>query len=200
MFSIYDRSQRGEIPFDKLCDIFEIYNINITREDIFDFFNILDKEHKGIIKYNDLIQILINNVQQNREILMQKLFESLHKGKGFVLINDLKQNFNPMNHPDVINQIRNKDEIFLDFIDSLEIFREYNSNLNNENVKNGYLSFEDFLNFFKEISMSISDDKYFEFFINNCWILEKENKNAYGNNYGNDNVRIRAGKEIMNNF
>ena len=200
MFSIYDRGQRGEIPFDKLCDIFEIYNINITREDIFDFFNILDKEHKGIIKYNDLIQILINNVQQNREILIQKLFESLHKGKGFVLINDLKQNFNPMNHPDVINQIRNKDEIFLDFIDSLEIFREYNSNLNNENVKNGYLSFEDFLNFFKEISMSISDDKYFEFFINNCWILEKENKNAYGNNYGNDNVRIRAGKEIMNNF
>ena len=200
MFSIYDRSQRGEIPFDKLCDIFEIYNINITREDIFDFFNILDKEHKGIIKYNDLIQILINNVQQNREVLIQKLFESLHKGKGFVLINDLKQNFNPMNHPDVINQIRNKDEIFLDFIDSLEIFREYNSNLNNENVKNGYLSFEDFLNFFKEISMSISDDKYFEFFINNCWILEKENKNAYGNNYGNDNVRIRAGKEIMNNF
>ena len=56
------------------------------------------------------------------------------------------------------------------------------------------------MNFFKEISMSISDDKYFEFFINNCWILEKENKNGYGDNYENDNVRIRAGKEIMNNF
>ena len=200
MFYIYDRGQTGEIPFDKLCDIFEIYNINLTREDIFEFFNILDMEHKGIIKYNDLIQILVNNIEKNREILIQKLFENLHKGNGFVLINDLKQCFNPMNHPDVLNQIRNKDEIFLDFIDSLEIFREYNSNLNNENVINGYLGFEDFLNFFKEISMSISDDKYFDFFINNCWIFEKENKSGYGNGYGNENVRIRAGKEIMNNF
>ena len=205
MFYIYDRNQTGEIPFDKLCDIFEIYNINLTREDVFEFFNILDKEHKGIIKYNDLIQILIDNINQNREITIQKLFEKFNKGKGFVSINDLKQNFNPLNHPDVVNQIRIKDEIFLDFIDSLEIFREYNSNLNNENIKNGYMSHDDFYNFFKEISMSISDDKYFEYLINNCWGLnqniEKNNLNYNNNiNYGNDNVRIRTGKEIINNY
>ena len=205
MFYIYDRNQTGQIPFDKLCDIFEIYNINITREDIFEFFNILDKEHKGIIKYNDLIQILIDNINQNREIIIQKLFEKFNKGKGFVSISDLKQNFNPLNHPDAINQLRNKDEILLDFIDSLEIFREYNSNLNNENIKNGYMSYNDFYNFFKEISISISDDKYFEYLINNCWSLnqnlEKNNFNYNNNiNYGNDNVRIRAGKEIVNNF
>ena len=207
MFYIYDRNQTGQIPFDKLCDIFEIYNINLTREDIFEFFNILDKEHKGIINYNDLIQILIDNFNQNREIIIQKLFEKYNKGKGFVSINDLKQNFNPVNHPDVINQLRNKDEIFLDFIDSLEIFREYNGNLNNENIKNGYMSYDDFKNFFKEISMSIPDDKYFEYLVNNCWSLnqnniEKNNYNYNNNNvnYGNDNVRIRTGKEIVNNF
>jgi Ca2+-binding EF-hand superfamily protein len=197
MFYIYDRSQTGEIPFEKLCDIFEIYNINLTKEEIFEFFNILDKEHKGIIKYNNLIQILIDNINQNREILIQKLFERFNIN-GFVLINDLKQSFNPMKHPDVINQIKNKEEIFLDFIDSLEIFREYNGNLNNENIKSGYMSYEDFSNFFKEISMSILDDKYFEYFINNCFYDKNlENKNNYG--YGNDNVRIRAGKQIINN-
>ena len=197
MFYIYDRSQTGEIPFEKLCDIFEIYNINLTKEEIFEFFNILDNEHKGIIKYNNLIQILIDNINQNREILIQKLFERFNIN-GFVLINDLKQSFNPMKHPDVINQIKNKEEIFLDFIDSLEIFREYNGNLNNENIKSGYMSYEDFSNFFKEISMSILDDKYFEYFINNCFYDKNlENKNNYG--YGNDNVRIRAGKQIINN-
>ena len=203
MFYIYDNNQTGEIPFDKLCDIFEIYNINLTKEDIFDFFNILDKEHKGIIKYNDLIKILIDNINQNREMLIQKLFQHFNKGNGFVLINDLKQKFNPMKHPDAINQIRNQEEILLDYIDSLEIFREYNGNLNNENIKNGYMSFEDFSNFFKEISMSIIDDKLFDYLINNCWISDNiPEKNLQNNNYeyGNDNVRIRAGKQIINNF
>ena len=205
MFYIYDRNQTGEIPFEKLCDIFEIYNMNLTKEEIFEFFNILDKEHKGIIKYNDLIQLLINNISQNREILIKKLFEKFNTN-GFVLINDLKQSFNPTKHPDVLNQIKNEDEIFLDYIDSLEIFKEYNGNLNNENVKSGYMSYEDFSNFFKQLSLSILDDKYFDYLINNCWIDKNfENKNNYGisnNNYGygNDNVRIRAGKQIMNNF
>ena len=205
MFYIYDRNQTGEIPFDKLCDIFEIYNITLTKEDIFEFFNILDQEHKGIIKYNDLIHMLINNINQNRESLIQKLFINLSKNNEYVLMNDLKQSFNPKNHPDVLNQIKNKDEILLDFIDSLEIFREYNSNLNNENIKMGYLSYDDFCIFFKEISMSISDDRYFSYLINNCWSLNYE-KNSNNNNYGygneneNDNVRIRAGKQIVNNY
>lgn len=198
MLYIYDRNKTGEIPFDKLCDIFEIYNINITKEDIFEFFNILDKEKRGIIKYNDLIQLLINNINKNREFAIHKLFESLNKGNGYVLINDIKQNFNPEKHPDVFNQIKKKDEIALDFFDSLEIFREYNTNLNNENVSNGVLSYEDFCNFFKEISLSIGDDFFFEYLLNNCW-----SKTSYSNNknygYGNDNVRIRAGQQIINN-
>ena len=202
MFYIYDRNQTGEIPFDKLCDIFEIYNINITREDIFEFFNILDQEHKGIIKYNDLIQMLISNINKNRENLILKLFVSLSKNNEYTLINDLKQSFNPTNHPDFINKIKSKDEILLDFIDSLEIFREYNSNLNNENIKKGYMSIDDFMNFFKEISMSISDDRYFNFLIDKCFNsnLNQDKNNSYGNGYGNDNVRIRAGKQIVNNF
>ena len=205
MFYIYDRNQTGEIPFEKLCDIFEIYNMSLTKQDIFEIFNVLDKEHKGIIRYNDLIQILINNINEKREFIIQKLFEKLHKGNGYVLINDLKKSFNATNHPDVINQIRNQDEIFLDFFDSLEIFKEYNGNLNNDNIKNGYMSYEDFSNFFKEISMSISDDTFFEYYINNCWAsnTNMENNTNYNNNYGyggNNNVRIRTGKQIMNNF
>lgn len=49
MLYIYDRNRTGEIPFDKLCDIFEIYNINITKEEIFEFFSILDKEKKVLL-------------------------------------------------------------------------------------------------------------------------------------------------------
>ena len=199
MLYIYDQNQTGEIPLHKLCDIFEIYNINLTKEDIFEIFNIFDKEQKGIIKYNDLIQLLINNMNEKREIIIQNLFEKLHNGNGFVLINDLKQSFNPTKHPDVINQIRNQEEVYADFLDSLQIFREYNGNLNNDNIKKGIMLYEDFCNFFKEISISINDDMLFEYYINNCWV-SGDNTINNNNNYGyenNSNVRIRTGKQII---
>ena len=200
MLYIYDKNQSGEIPIEKLCDIFEIYNINITREEIFEFFEFLDKEHKGLIKYNDLIMILINNVNENRIILIQNLFDKIRKGKEYILLNDIKKYFNPEKYPDVLEQKKTSDEIAFDFIDSLEIFKEYNINLKNESIINGIMTYNDFENYFKEISLSINDDKIFDYIINFCWEVD-DRLNNYGNKngYQNDNIRIRTGQQIINN-
>ena len=200
MLYIYDKNQSGEIPFEKLCDIFEIYNINIAREEIFEFFEFLDKEHKGLIKYNDLIMILINNINENRIILIQNLFDKIRKGKEYILLNDIKKYFNPDKYPDVLEQKKTSDEIAFDFIDSLEIFKEYNINLKNESIINGIMTYNDFENYFKEISLSINDDKIFDYIINFCWEVD-DRLNNYGNKngYQNDNIRIRTGQQIINN-
>ena len=200
MFYIYDKNQTGEIPFDKLCDIFEIYNINITREEIIEFFEFLDKEHKGLIKYDDFIKILINDINEERRILIQKLFDKLKKGKNYVLLNDIKKYFIPDKYPDTIEKIKSRDEVAFDFFDSLEVFKEYNINLKNENIINGIMSYNDFENYFKEISLSINDDKIFDYIINFCWDVDDKYFN-YGNKnaYDNDNVRIRTGQQIINN-
>ena len=200
MLYIYDKNQSGEIPFEKLCDIFEIYNINIAREEIFEFFEFLDKEHKGLIKYNDLIMILINNVNENRIILIQNLFDKIRKGKEFILLNDIKKYFNPDKYPDVLEQKKTSDEIAFDFIDSLEIYKEYNINLKNESIINGIMTYNDFENYFKEISLSIIDDKIFDYIINFCWeVDDRLNNYENKNGYQNDNVRIRTGQQIINN-
>jgi hypothetical protein len=76
-------------------------------------------------------------------------------------------------------------------------------NLQNENVKKGIITFEDFSNFLKGITMSFDDDIFFEYYINNCWTSGNDNtlnnntNNRYGYDNNNDNVRIRAGKQIM---
>ena len=200
MLYIYDKNQSGEIPIEKLCDIFEIYNINITREEIFELFEFFDKERKGVIKYNDLITILINNINENRILLIQNLFDKLRKGKEYVLLNDIKKYFNPDKYPDVLEQKKRRDEIAFDFIDSLEIFKEYNINLKNESIINGIMTYNDFENYFKEISLSIIEDKIFDYIINFCWeVDDKLYNNGNKNGYQNDNVRIRTGQQIINN-
>ena len=201
MLYIYDKNQSGEIPYDKLCDIFEIYNIDITKDDIFEIFNLLDKEHNGFIKYNDLIQILINDTNNNRINLIKYLFDKMSRGKNYIELNDIKKYFKPERYPDVIDKIKTRDEIIFDFFDSIEVFKEYNINLKNENIINGVMDYNDFENYFKEISMSITDDKIFDYVIHFCWEDDDIYKNKYEKKIenNNDNVRIRTGQQIINN-
>ena len=59
--------------------------------------------------------------------------------------------------------------------------------------------YEDFCTFFKEISLSIDDDMFFEYYLNNCFVSDNNNIIKSNNNYGNENnnVRIRTGKQII---
>ena len=62
------------------------------------------------------------------------------------------------------------------------------------------MTYNEFENYFKEISLSIIDDKLFDYIINFCWEIDnKYNNNGNQNGYTNDNVRIRTGQQIINN-
>ena len=99
-------------------------------------------------------------------------------------------------------------------MDELEIFREYIGNLKGNFITS--LNFEEFKMFFGEISVGIDDDNLFEYFICNCWNLDRNMSNNYNcggnfnniyennnrgnnNNYG-QNVMAMTGKQIMNNI
>ena len=119
------------------------------------------------------------------------------------MTSDIKSKFNYKKHPNVLNGKNAPNEIYSDFLDFLETFREYNDNL-----KGGYsfnMSFEEFLDFYNEISMCIEDDEYFEYLLTNCWNLNEENKeeneknNSNNNNINNQN-NVGRGNNIIKNY
>ena len=51
------------------------------------------------------------------------------------------------------------------------------------------MTFEEFLDFYKEISMSIEDDDYFDNLLINCWDINEENNDINENNIDiNNNI------------
>ena len=84
----------------------------------------------------------------------------------------------------------------------LEIYREYIYS-----IRGGYITsinFEDFKQFYAEISLSIKDDYIFENMMMNCWNLGNSNvftrnNDSVGNNYDyGGNIRTRTGQQIIN--
>ena len=172
-------------------------------DSIFDYF---DKGKINTIKYDDLIKEIVGNISPKRELLIQKVFNSFKKdNNNNISINDLKQNFKAYNHPEVKNNLKTEKEVFFEFLESIDIFKNYKNNINGQNFNNNTLSYDEFLDFYKEISISIKDDILFEHLLNNCWKIEKENE-VYNNSNNNDinylednNLRIRTANQILNN-
>ena len=235
MLSIYDRDNSGFISFDNFYTIFQSNYIDIPLVDIKSIFGLFDNNNEKQInsaseykiKYDLLLKSIIGNISIKRRALIQKVFDSFSRDKnGKILISDMKNRFNPSRHPDVLKGSKTENKILGEFLDFLEIFREYYNNLHGGYTFN--IGFQEFLEFYSEISLSIEDDKDFENLLINCWDLElieqkdkmndnnKEqidniegnntykkvqnlNKNINENKQYNKNVRMRAGQQIINN-
>ena len=236
LLSIYDRDNSGFISFENFYTIFQSNYIDIPLVDIKSIFGLFDNNNneKQInsaseykIKYDLLLKSIIGNISIKRRALIQKVFDSFSRDKnGKILISDMKNRFNPSRHPDVLKGSKTENKILGEFLDFLEIFREYYNNLHGGYTFN--IGFQEFLEFYSEISLSIEDDKDFENLLINCWDLElieqkdkindnnKEqidniegnniykkiqnlNTNINENKQYNKNVRMRAGQQIINN-
>ena len=142
-------------------------------------------------------------MSEKRISLISNVFNNFNKNEiGEVSLKEIKQRFNPTNHPDVINRRKDPNEVYGEFLDILEIYREYVNNL-----KGGFINsinFDDFKQFYGEISMSIKDDNAFENMMKNCWNIggisggNNRNNNGNNNNEYNRNIRARTGQQIMN--
>jgi hypothetical protein len=99
---------------------------------------------------------------------------------------------------DVLTGKKLAEEVFGDFIDMINIFKEYKEFLNNENYD--FWSVQDFVDFYSQISLGITDDEYFENLMKNVWNLNENNYYNDNNYYNNEinNQRIKTGTVIMN--
>ena len=122
--------------------------------------------------------------------LIKKVFSTLDRNNnGQIEIEDIKGMYNASRHPEVVAGKKTEQEILGEWLDNFETFNEYNET----GIKNRRVTFDEFINYYNMISMSIEDDRYFEYMVNNCWNLDRRN-NFYMNN------RARAGAEVVNNF
>ena len=206
ILNLYDKEKKGEITYNNFNEVLEMFNIIMNKNNINNIFEYFDKEKNGVIKYDNLINELIRNININREMIIKNVFDSFSKdSNNKISIKNLKQRFKAFNHPDVINKNKTEREIYYDFIESIDIFKNYKLHLQGQNYYDDLLSYQEFLDYYKEISMNIKDDKLFEEILFNCWNISKE-KNVYKNEennkinaYNKDNLRINTANQILNN-
>ena len=180
-FMLEDENSTKEISFDEFEKIFKAYRYDLSETEINNLFNYFDKEGNGYIKYEEFLNELCNNLNQFRKDILKQVFNKLdEKEKGFITVGIIRHEYNPKGNPLVRQGKRSEDEILAEFLDVLE----YHFNLlieKNEDIDVNELEvdFEEFCNFYKNISLCIEDDKYFEIMVLSEWGIQKEGKSLY---------------------
>ena len=201
MLSMYDNNKTGKIDLSTLIKIFETYKISISEEEIEKIFSHFDFDNTGMIKYDNLISSIVGSMSIRRENLIKKVYNLISTNNTFdiPLINIIKS-YISSRHPDVISGKRISEDVLQEFADNLNIFKDYiNSIKKNESDR---LNYEDFIKFYSQISMYISDNNYFEMLIKNVWNLDGGDTYHFynfGNKFGRKN-RIKSASDYKNKY
>ena len=181
-FMIIDENSSKKITFDEFQNVFKKYRFDLSDVEINNLFNYFDKDASGYIDYEDFVDAVCNNLNKYRISVLKQAFDKLDKdGKGYVSVGQLRHEYNAKEHPLVRQGKRSEDEVLAEFLDLLE----YHFNLliekgdNDVDVNSITIDFDDFCDFYKNISVSIDDDKYFEVMVLSEWGIKKDGKSIY---------------------
>ena len=181
-FMLIDENSDKRIQFSEFEKMFKRYRFNLSQVEINNLFNYFDKDGSGYIDYGEFIGGILGDLSKFRKDILKQVFDKIDKNEtGTITVGQLREAYNPKEHPLVRQGKRSEDEILGDFIDSLEYHFSLLNEKNEENidVNDIKIDFDDFCDFYKTISVSVEDDKYFEIMVMSEWGLKKDGRTLY---------------------
>lgn len=178
-FMIADENDSKSISLPEFVKFCHNYRIPIVGKDINLLFQEFDKDKSSSINYEEFLFAFVGEMNERRKRLIRILFDSFDKNKtGLINLDEIRNSYNPSNHPDVLSGKNSEDEVLAEFLDTLQ----YHFSLlkSNKEEGNNKVGFDDFLSFFNNISIGIEDDEYFENFIKSGFNLEERRPKKKG--------------------
>ena len=178
-FMIADENDSKTLNLPEFIKFCHDYRIPIVGRDINSLFDKFDRDKSGEINYEEFVYAFVGEMNDRRKNLVKILFDSFDKNRtGYVNIDEIRNSYSPSNHPDVLNGKKTEDEVLAEFLDTLQ----YHFSLlkSNKDEKKNRIDFDEFLDFFNNISVGIEDDDYFEEMIKNGFSLEERRPKKKG--------------------
>ena len=181
-FMLLDENSDKKISFADFEKMFKRYRFNLSQVEINNLFNYFDEDKSGFIDYSLFLTKVQGELNEFRKNILKQVFQKLDKNEtGFITVKTLRDNYDPRGHPLFRQGKRSQDEILGEFIDILEYHFNLLNEKNEENIdiNDIKIDFDEFCEFYKTISISVEEDKYFEIMVLSEWDVKKDGKSLY---------------------
>jgi Ca2+-binding EF-hand superfamily protein len=123
---------------------------------------IFDKDKNGQISFEEFLRALKGDLNNFRIAIIRKAYEKLDVNRdGSVRLDDIARLYDVSRHPDVLQGRRDPKDLYMDFMKQWDT-----------QVADGIVTFEEFLDYFSDVSASIDSDEYFAAMMKSAWKLD----------------------------
>ncbi|GMI33900.1 hypothetical protein TeGR_g2037 [Tetraparma gracilis] len=159
-FRIMDDSGNGALNMEEFKKAMGECALTLNDSELESLFKYFDKDGSGDIDFEEFLGGVRGGMNPKRLAFVHQAFAILDKdGNGFVEPSDIVSAYNAKKHPDVMAGKKTEDEVLREFLDTFDVGGE----------KDGKATRNEFENYYKNVSMSVDRDDYFELMMRNAW-------------------------------
>ena len=133
----------------------------LSQLDLDRLFKYFDKNLDGRVAYNEFLSAIRGELNDKRKRIIEAVYRKFDiNGNGIVNVEDMKAGFDVSFNPDFRAGRKTRDQILNEFTDNWDTLK-----------KDGNITFEEFLDYYKDLSAVVDRDDAFELRTRNGWRL-----------------------------
>jgi len=159
VLAIMDNNGDKRLTKDELKFGLSDYGIELNIRELDDLFFYFDRDRNGFIDINEFLVGMRGDLNDNRRKFVKLAFDTLDTDKsGYITTDEIAQAYDVSANPDVLSGKKTKEQALHDFMSQWDRIDS-----------DGIVTYEEFEDYYKEVSASIDGDEYFELMMRNAW-------------------------------
>lgn len=176
IFKIMDDNRSGTLDIQEFWKAMNDFRVKISQDEARHLFELFDENGDGELSIDEFLRSIRGQLNETRRGILRAAFDKMDIDKsGKLEYSDLKSVYNARNHPDVKKGKKTEEEVIQDFLETFEVHRSLSKGDAASKKGDGQVTFNEFLDYYSNVSASIDDDEYFKLMITNAWNLNNRN-------------------------
>jgi len=161
VFRILDDNRNRQLDANELMWGLKDFDIHLSEEQVRVLISHFDRDGSETVSFDEFLRALRGELSESRVGYIRQAYNKLDINKdGLVTLDDIARIYDVSQHPDVIDGKKTPEEAYREFM-----------SLWDTQVADGIVTFDEFCEYYKDVSASIDTDEYFGFMMTQAWKL-----------------------------
>lgn len=161
VFRILDNNRNRQLEANELMWGLKDFDIHLNEAQVATLINHFDRDNSGTINFDEFLRALRGDLSQSRLSYIRRAYDKLDINKdGQVTLDDIARIYDVSQHPDVKDGKKTPEQAYREFMSMWDT-----------QVADGIVTFDEFCDYFRDVSASIDTDDYFAFMMTQAWKL-----------------------------
>lgn len=156
-----DNNNNGRLDVDDFRWGLMDFGISVSKEEATQVLSHFDRDGNGQVDFNEFLRTIRGDLSETRKRVIRQAYDKLDVNKdGTVKLDDIAKLYDVSRHPDILSGRRTPEQVFFEFM-----------SLWDTQQRDAIVTFEEFCDYYADVSASIDSDAYFEEMMKSAWKL-----------------------------